>query len=593
MANDIYIGINGGATRTTLVAVTPDLTQLAKVESGPTNYHNIGLAATRANLSEGLSQLAQTLNMPMGSFAGIGAGLAGVDRPEDQALIREVFRSIVPNMPLVVENDAIPALMAGAGERYGVITISGTGSITYGVNRAGDLLRCGGWGYFLDEGSGYDIAREAIRAVADATDEAAPTTLLTERLLARLNLPNPQALIPWLYAPERTVTEVAGAAAEAVMLIDDDLTARRIIVQAADRLAKAAMTVARRLDFEVSAFPVVMSGGLFDNCELLRLRFAYTVRTLYPRAEIIHAARSAAVGAAMLVLAKEGLSAKFEMGGIPVVVADRRATEQRSILTMHAGSRPTLELLSTMNWEDSRIGAILAPQLPQLAALIDEAAPRFKQGGRVIMAGAGTSGRLAVLDAVECRPTFGVTPEQVMGILAGGNDAMMNSIEGAEDDEAEGRAQIAGRDVGDLDTVIGVAASGSTPFVIGILKEAAERGALTGSITNVVDAPISRLAQYPLVAATGPEVLTGSTRLRAGTAQKLLLNMLTTGIMVRAGRTLDNLMIDMAASNLKLNHRAKVIVQDATGLSIEQAAILLAEADGNIRHAIESGLTKG
>jgi len=593
MANDIYIGINGGATRTTLVAVTPDLTQLAKIESGPTNYHNIGLEATRANLVDGLSRLAQRVQVPLTSFAGIGAGLAGVDRPEDQAIMREIFQSITPNIPLVVENDAIPALMAGAGERYGVITISGTGSITYGVNRAGDLLRCGGWGYFLDEGSGYDIAREAIRAVADAHDQAAPATLLTKRLLARLNLPNPQALIPWLYAAERTVTEVAWIAAEAVLLLDSDLTARRVIVQAADRLAKAATTVAQRLNFKGATFPVVMSGGLFDNCELLRLRFASMVKTLYPRAAMLHADRSAAIGAAMLVLAKAVPAAKFEAGGISVFIPDRRATEQRNILTMQIGSRPTLELLSIMNWEDSRIGAILASQLPQLAALIDEAAPRFREGGRIIMAGAGTSGRLAVLDAVECRPTFGVMPEQVMGILAGGEGAMMNSIEGAEDDVAEGQAQIARRDVGKLDTVIGVAASGSTPFVIGILKEATQRGALTASIANVVDAPISRLAQYSLVAATGPEVLTGSTRLRAGTAQKLLLNMLTTGIMVRAGRTLDNLMIDMAASNLKLSHRAKVIVQDATGLSFEQAADLLVESDGNIRRAIELGLMKG
>lgn len=206
------------------------------------------------------------------------------------------------------------------------------------------------------------------------------------------------------------------------------------------------------------------------------------------------------------------------------------------------------------------------------------------------MLGAGTSGRLAVLDAVECLPTFGVSQATVMGILAGGPGALLGSIEQAEDDEADGHAQLAALGVNALDSVIGIAASGSTPFVIGALREAAKREALTAAIANTVKAPIHALAHYPLAAPVGAEVIMGSTRLRAGTAQKMILNMLTTGVMVRAGRTFGNLMTDMQSSNSKLRGRAQLIVAEATGLPIDQAAALLERCAGEMKTAVAAQL---
>ena len=206
------------------------------------------------------------------------------------------------------------------------------------------------------------------------------------------------------------------------------------------------------------------------------------------------------------------------------------------------------------------------------------------------MLGAGTSGRLAVLDAVECRPTFSITADQVIGVIAGGNQAITHSIEGAEDDESGGRAALAMLNIVETDTVIGIAASGSTPFVIGALKAAGERAALTGAIVNVPDSPIAAMVQHPIQLAVGPEVIMGSTRLRAGTAQKLVLNMLTTGAMVRVGRTFGNLMTDMQASNNKLQGRARVIVSEATGVDDRMAGDLLVHSDGEIKTAIAMSL---
>jgi N-acetylmuramic acid 6-phosphate etherase len=244
-----------------------------------------------------------------------------------------------------------------------------------------------------------------------------------------------------------------------------------------------------------------------------------------------------------------------------------------------------------MNLEDQRVAQKIAPELPEIAALIDALAERFAAGGRIILAGAGTSGRLAVLDAAECIPTFNTRPDQVVGLMAGGAAALTTSIEGSEDDEAAGRAAIAALNIGAQHCVIGIAASGSTPYVQGVLKEAVQRGALTGSIACAPDAPISALSQHAIEVITGPEMITGSTRLKAGTAQKMVLNMITTGVMVRVGKTFNNLMVDMQPTNRKLRERARVIVAEAAGLDPEAAGALLDRCNGEIKTAITAALT--
>jgi N-acetylmuramic acid 6-phosphate etherase len=225
----------------------------------------------------------------------------------------------------------------------------------------------------------------------------------------------------------------------------------------------------------------------------------------------------------------------------------------------------SLQIVSVMNAEDASVPDAIKPVLPAIAAAVDAIADRLRNGGRLIYAGAGTSGRLAVLDATECVPTFSVSPTLVTALMAGGAAALTGSIEDAEDDPDAARRDVAAETLGPADVLVGIAASGTTPYVQAALKEARDRGALTIALSNNEPAPILDLAEHAIAVDTGPEVLAGSTRLKAGTAQKLVLNMLSTATMVRLGKVYGNRMIDVAVTNRKLRQRAEVIVADLVG----------------------------
>ena len=251
--------------------------------------------------------------------------------------------------------------------------------------------------------------------------------------------------------------------------------------------------------------------------------------------------------------------------------------------------RSSLEVATLMLAANERAVAVVGAALPAIAAAVDAIAARMRDGGRLLYVGAGTSGRLAVLDAAECVPTFSTPPELVRAILAGGEEALVHSVEGAEDDADGGRAAIAREAVGPADSVVGIAASGSTPFVRGALAEARARGALTAAISCVAPAPILDAADLPIPVPTGAEVLAGSTRLAAGTAQKLVLNMLSTGVMVRLGRVHGNRMIDVAVTNAKLRRRAIGIVGDLAAVDAAEAERLLDASGLEVRTAVAMG----
>ena len=242
-------------------------------------------------------------------------------------------------------------------------------------------------------------------------------------------------------------------------------------------------------------------------------------------------------------------------------------TEQRNERSLEIDRRSTREIIEIMNDEDARVPAAVRATLPQIERAVDEIVARWARGGRLFYFGAGTSGRLGVLDASECPPTFSSPPEQVQGFIAGGDGALRRSVEAAEDKPEGGAADVAAAAVGPNDVVVGIAASGTTPYVLGAVDEARRRGALTVGITCNPGAPVGQRADVPIEVAVGPEVVTGSTRLKAGTAQKLVLNMLTTASMVRSGKVYGNLMVDLNASNAKLRQRARRIVATVTGLS--------------------------
>lgn len=265
------------------------------------------------------------------------------------------------------------------------------------------------------------------------------------------------------------------------------------------------------------------------------------------------------------------------------------ATEARNPRTTELDALSTLELVTAMNDEDRKVADAVQRELPRIAAAVDAIAARMHKGGRLFYVGAGTSGRLGVLDAVECPPTFSATTEQVQGLIAGGAGAFLQAVEGAEDSTTLGPADLQARGLGGKDVVVGIAASGRTPYVLGALAYAKSVGALTVAVVCNAGSPVAAAAELPIEAVTGPEVLTGSTRLKAGTATKLVLNMLSTGAFVRLNKVYGNLMVDVQTTNAKLKARAVRIVGEAVACNETLAQQLLDQCDGEVKAAIVVG----
>lgn len=261
-------------------------------------------------------------------------------------------------------------------------------------------------------------------------------------------------------------------------------------------------------------------------------------------------------------------------------------TEQRNPLTRDIDQRTTLQILELINGEDATVAAAVRAVLPAVAEAVDMIVARLREGGRLIYVGAGTSGRLAVLDAAECVPTFSVSPELVQALIAGGKDALIRGIEGAEDSREGGRADLLALNVSAKDAVVGIAASGRTPYVVAALEAANEIGAGTVGIVCSTPSAVLDAAKIKIAALTGPEVITGSTRLKAGTAQKLILNSMSSTVMIRLGKTYGNLMVDVHVSNVKLAARARRIISEVTNLSEDEAGLVLERANNEVKTAI-------
>jgi N-acetylmuramic acid 6-phosphate etherase len=265
---------------------------------------------------------------------------------------------------------------------------------------------------------------------------------------------------------------------------------------------------------------------------------------------------------------------------------ERLITEQTNPQSSHLDEFSMVQLLETMNAADAQVAAAVAQEIPRIAAAAQAIATALESGGSLTYIGAGTSGRLGVLDAAECPPTFGVPPDLVRGIMAGGERALAHPVEGAEDDPAAGIRDLEASGFGPRDVLVGISASGRTPYVLGAVGKAREINALTCGISCVRDSQLSRLVQYPIEPVPGPEILTGSTRLRAGTATKLTLNMISTAVMVKLGPVYGNLMVNVQPTNQKLEDRARRIIQAATGVTYDEAAQLLDGAGRSVRVAI-------
>ncbi len=599
----VVLGVEAGGTRTVALAVDAADRVLARVESGPANLRLLDDDRLHAHLAE----LAARLPRP----TAVGIGMAGAREESDRRRIRQAAEAVWPDVPTWVGNDLETAWTAAGrlpeGFAARVVVISGTGSCCYGRNAAGREAKVGGWGHWLgDRGSGYDVALSALRRVVEAFDQTGHWPALGARLLRALALNEPNDLVSWLSAAGKA--EVAALAVEVCAAATaGDRLAASVLRAAAEALAVQADCCAARLAGAPRRVEFVLTGGMLKHQGRFAALFQRRLKAARPRATTRRLNREGAWGAA--VLARALVTGAANQGPSPDSAGEAHAppatlatvvenfplpeatapspTEARHPRSRRLDRMSLSEAVDLMLREEARLPRALRAERARIVRLIGLAASALHRGGRVIYVGAGTSGRLGVLDASECPPTFSADPEQVQAILAGGQTALWQSVEGAEDDATAGARAVVFRRVGPRDLVVGIAASGRTPFVWGALHAARRAGARTALICfnpHLRFAPGAR-PDVVLAPRIGPEILTGSTRLKAGSATKLLLNMVSTLSMVRLGKVVENLMVDVRPRNTKLRARAVRILQILTGLPAEQARAALEQNGWQIKRA--------
>ena len=598
----LFLGIECGGTRTVAILAEGPGRGRQRLEAGPANLRLL----TDRQLLLHFRGLAARLPRP----GAIGIGMAGVLEEPERERVRAAAAQAWPGLPCWAGNDLETGLAAAemdrgpaAGGR--VLMISGTGSCCYGRNRRGTPIKVGGWGHVLsDRGSAYDLGLQALRAVMQHLDETGRWPELGQRLLRRQLLNRPNELVTW--AQHASKTEIAALALEIFQArAAGDPLARRIVSQAAQALATAAATCATRLAPEGAPVEFVLAGSVL----LKQPSFAAAVRRCLRKVRLNAAVRLlqhegawGALAFARQIWREQGTRGPGRPPGQPppfrisrppeshlIPSASHPApTEQRNLRSMRLDRMRLAQAIRLMLAEEARIPAALRQQEKQLERAVRLVVRAFRKGGRLFYVGAGTSGRLGVLDASECPPTFGTPPDMVQGIMAGGQTALGTSLEGAEDDWDGGAEAVRWRGVRPNDVVVGIAASGRTPFVWGALLTAKARKATTILICFNPHLEINRRTSPTLVIApkTGPEILTGSTRLKAGTATKLILNMLTTLSMVQLGKVAENLMVDLHPSNSKLRERAVRIVMDLARTPRDAAQRALERSRWRIQKAL-------
>jgi N-acetylmuramic acid 6-phosphate etherase len=577
----LFIGVDGGATKTVGV-LTEEENVLARCVVGPTNPSVVGesgcLGALR-NLLEDLSR-----DNPVDRVQAIWMGIAGVRTRADLALMRRVCETLGAADKTRVSDDTLLALVSAGLEKCGIAVVAGTGSCVTGVNPQGDRLIAGGVGHLLgDEGSGYAVVVEALRAAARAGQNRGPQTLLLPRFIERLGVGDSDEMVRW--ATGVSVSDLASLAGLVFNCAEEgDPVAEEIIGNGAKHLAGLARHAAAQLGLEDAPPGVVLYGGMLEHFPSYFDRVRDEIATLLPNATVVRPAVEGAVAAARL--ARQSVRGETPSCDVAGELPRLPITETRNWRSEEIDRLSTLEMLDVINLEDHKVAPAVKQVLESVARAVDVAAEALKAGGRVIYVGAGTSGRIGMLDAVECPPTFGIPPETVQAILAGGDSAAKTAAEGAEDDTEEGAREVARREVVRDDVVVGIAASGTTPFVKGALGEARKRGAAT--VLVACNRPGSGFAEADIVInpVAGPEVITGSTRMKAATATKMVLNMISTAVMVKLGKVYGNLMVDVQARSSKLVRRACKIISDIAGVNDEEASELLELAGGDVKVAI-------
>lgn len=573
------LGIEGGGTKTDWIVLDYESGVPQIVEQGRLPASNLKLASDKV--------LADLFAVLPRQVTHVGVFLAGCGTDADRRRLRVLVEAAWPAARMVIGSDRDSGLATAFQDGDGIVVIAGTGAAVHGRS-SGRIEKAGGWGQLLgDRGGGYHLAMQGLRLVLSQYDLNQQITPLAQTILRNLALNRLQDLVDWaMQADKMSVARLAPAVFDAARSGERETFA--ILHDGAGILAQFTRAVAQRLEFDTPRVKLI--GGLFAHHPEYVALFESRLQALLPGATAEICTTSGAVGAAWLA-ARENSGAAGEKNEEPrrepAAELARAATEQSNPRSVGLDRLATAEFVDLFVREEHHVTAALTACRDALIAAVDLTSAALRAGGRLFYVGAGTSGRLGVLDASEIPPTFGAPPELVQGIIAGGAAALHRAVEGAEDQTETGAFVMLDRGVTALDVVCGITASGRTPFVLGALEQSRKLGAKTLLLTcNPARLPTPPPWDVEIDLPTGPEIVTGSTRLKAGTATKVALNVISTGAMVRLGKVRGNAMIDLAVSNTKLRDRAARLVSTALEVSYEEARERLERVGWNVRAAL-------
>ena len=591
------LGVEGGGTKTAWVLVDAVAggvepgSQWTIIEQGklpPSNFRLTAAERLRAILMELPKEIDRA-----------GVFLAGCGTEEDRRSLRQICLEVWPNAEIMTGSDRESGLAAALDRGDGIVVNAGSGSSVTG--RRGDHIeKAGGWGHIIgDAGGGYSLAIQALRLTLREHDLHRGSIEFTGKILHALSLNNLDELVRWVRrANKMEIAMLAPVVFEAATTGDSRMM--EIIEEGARVLCEYTEAVAERL--HLLAPKVVLMGGLFYRDSIYTHAFRRRLKKNLPDARVTTCERAPELGAAWLAAeAQDHVGFQPSPSQTQIESLAAALTEQRNPRSENLVKLSARELVELFVEEETFVQEALRTAAPDLARAIEIVDESLRTGGRLFNVGAGTSGRLGILDASEIPPTFGAPTNLVQGIIAGGATALHRSVEGAEDEEGAGALAVDERGVKAGDAVIGITASGRTPFVLGAIARANSLGAKTillscnphcshWPVAGSGDAPQRRgysAVDLVIVLPVGPEILAGSTRLKAGTATKVALNIISTGAMIRLGKVRGNLMIDLHTTSTKLRDRAVRIVAEVTERNYESARAFLEANNWNLRSALE------
>ncbi|MEY2541385.1 MAG: N-acetylmuramic acid 6-phosphate etherase [Verrucomicrobiota bacterium] len=577
------LGVEGGGTKTAWVLVERDGEELRIVDQGKLPPSNLRLTAPD-RLRAILSELPKEIDRA-------GIFLAGCGTDEDRQSLLRLCAEIWPGAKIITGSDRDSGLAAALGHADGIAVNAGSGSSVTG-RRGEKIEKAGGWGHILgDAGGGYFLVIQALRLILREYDLHRGEVQFTERVLRALYLNNLDEIVRWAQTADKMeVAMLAPVIFEAAA--EGDTRVMEIIEEGARCLCEYTEAVATRL--HLLAPKVILLGGLFHRDSIYTHAFKRRVKKNLPDARVATAERAPELGAAWLA-AEMGDQATVRTLSRDDKIDNLAAalTEQPNPRSGNLEKMSSRELVELFVEEEKFVQEALRGAIGDLAKAVEMAADSLRKGGRLFYVGAGTSGRLGVLDASEIPPTFGASPELVQGIIAGGAAALSRSAEGAEDEKNNGALVIDERGIKSEDAVAGITASGRTPFVLGALERAKSLGAKTILLSCNPARSENVDVDLAIDLETGPEILTGSTRLKAGTATKVALNIISTGAMVALGKVRGNSMIDLQILSTKLRDRAVRLVAEIAGCDYEDAQRRLEASGWKLRAAIDSGTRAG